>query len=185
MAMIFLAWLMAAGPVATMAGGWPLADSRTTWQTAPAIEFNFDPPLTLSRRLSEAAGGGVKAGWQSGDVKEGAPVARRMCALAEGGGAEGARAPRATSPATRTPPSLPRLAQDQQALLANPRARKRACPGMAIHMKEGARQGTCGRSLRGRAGATPRRGRWSAAPGSSCARELGHQGRRWETLGDR
>ncbi len=62
MAMIFLAWLMAAGPVATMAGGWPLADSRTTWQTALAIEFNFESPLTLSRRLSEAAAEGSRQG---------------------------------------------------------------------------------------------------------------------------
>ena len=55
MAMAFIAWLMAAGPVATTAGGWPLEDSRTTWQMAPAIEFGFESPLTFSRGLSEAA----------------------------------------------------------------------------------------------------------------------------------
>merc|ERR1719473_2583132 len=55
MAMAFIAWLMAAGPVATTEGGWPLEDSRTTWQMAPAIEFGFESPLTLSRGLSEAA----------------------------------------------------------------------------------------------------------------------------------
>ena len=58
MAMAFIAWLMAAGPVATTAGGWPLVDSRITWQMARAIEFGFESPLTLSRRLSEQRGQG-------------------------------------------------------------------------------------------------------------------------------
>ena len=54
-AIAFIAWLMAAGPVATTAGGRPPADSRTMLQMAPATELGFDSPLTFSTGLSEDA----------------------------------------------------------------------------------------------------------------------------------
>merc|ERR1719353_2513534 len=55
MAIAFIAWLMAAGPVATTAGGWLRADSRTTLQIAPATELGLESPFTLSTGLSDAA----------------------------------------------------------------------------------------------------------------------------------
>jgi len=53
MAIAFIAWLMAAGPVATTLGGSP--DSRTTLQMAPATLLGVESALTLSRGSSEAA----------------------------------------------------------------------------------------------------------------------------------
>ena len=54
-AIAFIAWLIAAGPVATTEGGWPRADSRMMLQIAPATELGLESPLTCRMGLSDAA----------------------------------------------------------------------------------------------------------------------------------
>jgi hypothetical protein len=54
-AIAFIAWLTAAGPVAITFGGSFLCDSRTTLQMAPATVFGLLSDDTLSSGLREAA----------------------------------------------------------------------------------------------------------------------------------
>jgi len=55
MAMAFIAWLIAAGPVAITEGGLFLAFSRTTLQIAPATVFGLLSDDTLSSGFLEVA----------------------------------------------------------------------------------------------------------------------------------
>ena len=142
MAMAFMAWLIAAGPVATTLGGLPPADSRTMLQMAPATEFGLESPLTLSTGLSEAATSRTSAlaRWSSPDA---GPLDR------EYGVERAGRPPRCTAGAL-PPGALP------------PEAGRRPPPGAFLVMRSSRDCGGGSGAVGSRCGAGERRGERSA-----------------------
>ena len=159
MAMAFMAWLIAAGPVATTLGGLPPADSRTMLQMAPATEFGLESPLTLSTGFSEAATSRTSAlaRWSSPDA---GPLDR------EYGVERAGRPPRCTAGAL-PPGALP------------PEAARRPPPGAFLVMRSsrdcgGGSSGVGSRRGRGERGAQNER--------ATSARSVVKKGGKWSGI---